>query len=366
MQHSPSNIVKSSSYGLLGITPFPVHIEVAPGPFSVQTDLPRSAGSDALAKEIKLRVSSALQQLGVSVREVGGAVTIRTGGLSLSSGGWDLAVAVAVAAHLGAIPRESLADKVFMAELSVAGLLHPVRGVFPCARQARLAGKKFVGSIRNSGEMVPTMDRAANTLSDVLAWLRGEPMFLEPLPAAPRANVPSPTIAAEKIAALPKSIVVLAEFGDGMHGVARAIAESLPDLSLADSVLATSIYSAAGLLQSTGGMLTRPPLRAPHHTVSEAGLLGGGLQMRPGEVSLATCGVLVLDQIDEFRRSTLEALLHATKAGFVEALRQGGDLSVRLPAAPRLTLGIAYSKRALDKRHGALMSSAEFKAMLGA
>lgn len=263
-------------------------------------------GPEQWAKETRMRVKAALRNSGVLAPDVQVRINGRTPGPTDT--GLDLPIALAV---LG------IRDVFAIGELSLSGQVRAVRGVLPMLDHARDDGRTFA----------PYQPDARGTGATLVATLSGAleiarsgdwaPDTIAPMPAPDRW---SPRLAdTPELAGVVSEIIAAWDRGErpilvGPPGVGKTIAariavNMLPDLTPDQSAEVSRIYSVAGLLPG-GGRITRPPFRAPHHTVSDAGLIGGGpgAAVRPGEFTLAHRGVLFLDELPEFSRSARERI----------------------------------------------------------
>jgi magnesium chelatase family protein len=299
--------------------------------------------AEAAVRESRVRVRSALAQLGVHMNECRVIVNLAPADVKKTGSGFDLGVAAASAAALGRVPRDALRGVLFAGELSLEGTVQPIRGVLPQLLGARAQGvKRAVVPRANSAEaaLVEDVDvRVVSTLAELLASLEGGSEL--PVPEKVQSRIMRPPFvedladvrgqaaarrALEVAAAGGHNLLMIGPPGAGKTMLARRLPGLLPPLSTADALEVMAIHSVAGLLSSSRLSLARP-FRAPHHTVSEVGLVGGGDGPRPGEVSLAHHGVLFLDEIAEFRRSALEALRQPLEDGMVTISRAQGKAS---------------------------------------
>lgn len=269
---------------------------------------------------------------------------------------FDLAIAVAVLAADGRLPRASLEATAFVGELALDGGLRPVAGVLPMVLAAAERGltRVFVPEPHaREASMVPGMAVfGMRSLAQVVAELRGEEVP-EAAPVAPRSGsrllswrgadrleevdladlrgLSDAKYAVEVAAAGGHHVLLSGPKGSGKTSIAERIPTILPPLTAEEALELTAIHSLAGTLDPAGGMLVQPPYAAPHHDASKASLIGGGSgHVRPGEISRAHCGVLFLDEFPLFRSDVLEALRQPLESGDVTIARQ--EELVTLPA----------------------------------
>ncbi len=310
---------------------------------------------DRVVGESRDRIRSAFRHSGIEFPP--GRVTVNLAPTDLPKAGsaLDLPIAVAIAASRIPLPAEPLAHTLFLGELGLDGSLRAVRGTLALLAAAEPGGlDRAVVPEANLAEasVCPTVPAlGAPSLGRVVEHLRGGEALseLDPdwegwlgkaLPDPDLADVrgqESAKRALEIAAAGGHNSLLIGPPGSGKTLLARRLPGLLPDLSFPEALEVTRIHSVAGALQGRP-LLMRPPFRAPHHTSSEVGLIGGGRPLRPGEISLAHRGVLFLDELPEFRRPVLEALRQPLEEGEIRIVRARG--AARFPARFRLVCAL--------------------------
>jgi magnesium chelatase family protein len=320
---------------LVGLQAHPVRVEVEATRGPPVFELVGLA--EAAVRESRVRVKSALAQLGVHINECSIVVNLAPADVKKTGSGFDLALAAAVLGALGAAPRDALNGVLFIGELSLEGTVQPLRGVLAQLMGARARRvKRAIVPLANQAEaaLVEGLEvRTVGSLRELLEALQGRsqlslaervPEVASPVTADDLADVRGQAAARRALeiaAAGGHNLLMIGPPGAGKTMLARRLPALLPPLSTEEALEVTSIHSVAGLLSASGGLSRARPFRAPHHTVSEVGLVGGGDGPRPGEVSLAHHGVLFLDELAEFRRGALEALRQPLEDGFVTISR---------------------------------------------
>jgi magnesium chelatase family protein len=330
------------SAGLVGVDAYPVCVEV-----DVATGLPGyhlvGLGASAV-KEGAVRVRAALRQVGQPVPTRKITVNLAPADVRKEGAAYDLPVAIGILAAEEKLPLDALTENLMLGELGLDGSLRPVAGGLAVALLARQRGMRSLilpaASAHEAAALSGVTVYAAQHLAEVIAHLAGERPLNRAAPLAPGepeigpdlADVrgqPTARRALEIAAAGGHNLLFMGPPGCGKSMLARRLPGILPALTEEEALEASVVYSAAGRL-SAGQLLTRRPFRAPHPDISVPGLIGGGVQPRPGEISLAHHGVLFLDELPEFRRPVIESLRQPLEDRAVVVVR--GNRAIRFPA----------------------------------
>ena len=313
-------VARVATVAFQGIEGAPVDVQVMIGPGKLNmyvVGLP-----DKAVAESRERVQAALHASGLTLPPKKVTVNLAPADLPKEGSHYDLPIALALMATLGAIPADALAGYVVIGELNLDGTIAPVAGALPAAISANAMGKGLICPAECGPEAAwagPGIDiLAPRSLIGLANHFRGTQVLSRPEPAIRQnpANLPdladirgqeSAKRALEVAAAGGHNLLMIGPPGSGKSMLAQRLPSILPPLSAAELLEVSMIHSIAG--QLPGGKLSdRRPFRAPHHSATMAALIGGGLRARPGEASLAHNGILFLDELPEFHPATLDAL----------------------------------------------------------
>jgi magnesium chelatase family protein len=332
-------LARLESAAVFGVDAWPVHVEVDVGlglPFFRMVGLP-----DASVRESRDRVRAAIRNCGFDFPAHRITINLAPADVRKAGSSFDLPIALGILAAEGIVPAEALANIVLVGELSLDGTIHSARGILPIAAAARRKGA--------AGLLLPAQNASeaavvgglrllpVRTLTEAVALLKQPPSSWPAVVPQDHTAAAAPPDAGldlrdlrgqafarralEIAAAGGHNLLMIGSPGAGKTMLARRLPGILPSLSFDEALECTAIHSVSGTLPAGVGLLRERPFRAPHHTISDVALVGGGAMPRPGEISLAHQGVLFLDEMPEFSRHVLDVLRQPLEEGRITVAR---------------------------------------------
>lgn len=331
------------SSSVIGIDSYIVEVEV-----DISRGLPSFSTvglAEGAVRESKDRVKAAIKNSGYNFPADRITVNLAPADIKKEGSGFDLPIAIGILAANGIIPHSALTDHLIIGELSLDGSIRPIRGALSMAIMAKEVGLKGIylplENAMEAGVVGEINVYPVNALSELVQSLNGieclVPIQIDPDFMGTQQNYDvdfsdvrgqeNVKRALEIAAAGGHNVLMIGPPGAGKTMLAQRLSTILPNLAFVESLETSKVYSVMGLMPKGKGLVTTRPFRAPHHTISDAGLIGGGQTPKPGEVSLSHNGVLFLDEMPEFKKNVLEVLRQPMENGLVTISRASSTVT---------------------------------------
>ncbi len=331
------------SSSVIGIDAYVVEVEV-----DISRGLPSFATvglAEGAVRESKERVKAALKNSGYHFPTDRITVNLAPADIKKEGSGFDLPIAIGILTATGVIPRSALTDYLIIGELSLDGSIRSIKGALSMAIMAKELGLKGIylpsENAMEAGVVEEVNIFPSKTLSQLVQSLNGieciTPIKIDSDEMINHLNYDidfndvcgqeNVKRALEIAAAGGHNLLMIGPPGAGKTMLAQRLSTILPNLTFEESLETSKVYSVLGLMPKGQGLITARPFRAPHHTISDAGLIGGGQTPKPGEVSVAHNGVLFLDEMPEFKKNVLEVLRQPMESGVVTISRASSTVT---------------------------------------